>query len=210
MSDVCIALVISATVLGLYSLYGMTYKKIESCSLDKIQSLLHPDIEFSSFNVTTEDGYILRIFRLRHKLLLKKELPVIYMQHGLGASAASFLVNERHLAPAYIMLDHGHEVWLGNSRGNYYSLGHEDLEVNTPDFWDFSFQNLVHDLLPKIELVLEESKKEKVVFFGHSQGCTSVLAGLAEPLDWISKKLDSKISQVYCFAPVVYTVSSKY
>ena len=47
-------------------------------------------------------------------------------------------------------------MWLGNARGNIYSLNHTTLTTNDKEFWDFSFQEMAEvDLPAMVEHVLK-------------------------------------------------------
>jgi predicted acyl esterase len=47
--------------------------------------------------------------------------------------------NRKEVAPAFVLVEHGYDVWLGNSRGNKYSKGHIDPKLSDKDYWAFSF-----------------------------------------------------------------------
>jgi len=39
----------------------------------------------------------------------------------------------------YALADAGYDVWIGNTRGNIYSLGHVNYTYFDSEFWDFSW-----------------------------------------------------------------------
>jgi len=64
--------------------------------------------------VVTEDGYILKIFRVKLiKEKFKKKKGVIFFMHGIVDSSDAWIVNGEK-SPAYIALHQGYDVWMGN------------------------------------------------------------------------------------------------
>ncbi|KAI1307599.1 Lysosomal acid lipase/cholesteryl ester hydrolase [Halotydeus destructor] len=146
--------------------------------------------------VTTQDGYILTMHRIVNPFYSEVKKRPIILQHGLLGSSAGWLINEDgpwanstdeiSLIPD-IMVNgscgnnigfelslRGYDVWMPNSRGNFYSLDHLSLNSSGPNswhYWEFSFDELIkYDLPATIDYVRKETDSETVGYVGHSQG----------------------------------------
>ena len=67
--------------------------------------------------VTTSDGYILNIHRLPNPNATK----TIFLQHGILASSWCWLSSSQY-APAVLLYRQGYEIFLGNNRGNIFTI----------------------------------------------------------------------------------------
>ena len=96
---------------------------------------------FESHPVTTKDGYILNVYRIRDSST-KANAPVVFLQHGIVDSADCWIMNYADVAPAFQLVKAGYDVWLGNQRGTKYSMGHKTLSNKSKEYWEFSFTEM--------------------------------------------------------------------
>ncbi|XP_045761308.1 lipase 3-like [Maniola jurtina] len=124
--------------------------------------------------VTTEDGYLLTVFRILPKCPLAQQFPVI-LGHGVIDSSDTWILTGPKTALGYILSNNCYDVWAVNYRGNIYSRKHLRLDPDKDRaYWEFSFdENGNYDLPAVINYVLSATKKLKVYYVGHSQGSTN-------------------------------------
>lgn len=123
---------------------------------------------FEEHEVTTEDGYILKIHRVATDFAHRK--PPVFLQHGMISSSENFMLNSND-SLAFQIARAGYDVWLGNNRGSIYSKKHISLDYHTMDskFFDYSFYELgKYDLPAQVNHVLQSTGNEKLTYIGHS------------------------------------------
>lgn len=155
------------------------------------------------YDVTTEDGYILGVFRIPGTAANPSPVgkPVVFVQHGLLCSSADWVVMGPGKALAYLLADAGYDVWLGNARGNTNSRRHITLNPDTSShFWDFSWHEIgVYDLPAMIDFTLSRTGASSLHYAGHSQGTTSFfIMGSLRP------EYNAKIRSMHALAPVAF------
>ncbi|XP_038064867.1 lysosomal acid lipase/cholesteryl ester hydrolase-like [Patiria miniata] len=167
--------------------------------------------------VTTADGFILGLQRIPHgrnetgvhsstaqainatePSTNTTKRPVVFLQHGLLCSSTNWLTNLANQSFAYILADAGFDVWLGNVRGNVYSMGNTHLSSDSNEFWDWSWDQMAeYDLPAMVDLALEVSGQDQLYYVGHSQGSLMAFAGLSK-----NKELEKKIKMFFALGPV--------
>merc|ERR1719326_2394408 len=88
-------------------------------------------------NITTPDGFVLQTARIpSQKTFNNTKLPV-FLMHGFITSAIDW-VSQPYTTDnlPYMLSDAGYDVWLGNNRGNVFSVHNERLDMNSVEFWD--------------------------------------------------------------------------
>ena len=94
----------------------------------------------SQHQVVTDDGYILNIWRIDGPLVddkkkdYTKKKPIL-MQHGLEADMMQWMYASPDVSPALVLARAGYDVWMGNNRGTFYSLGHTTLSNKDKEYW---------------------------------------------------------------------------
>ena len=182
---------------------------ITQCSYTIFLSLIQEyNYPFEVHSVTTEDGHILQVFRIQAqgtKIVSGK--PVVFLQHGLTDSADDWVINTPSRSLGLVLADRGYDVWLGNSRGNKYSLA-TTRKMSTKEFWAYSFQQMgLYDVPANIKYVLGRTGQKTLDWIGHSQGTAQVFVALTDPTtrDYVN----SKIRKFIALAPIVYLSNSK-
>lgn len=106
---------------------------------------------------------------------------------------------------AYILSDQGYDVWLGNNRGNRYSINHTTYNPfgsfkDRRHYWSFSWHEMgMYDLPAMIDYVLNETKQIKLQYFAHSQGSTAFFVMTSEKPEY-----NEKIEMMHALAPVAF------
>ncbi|XP_053609806.1 lipase 1-like [Plodia interpunctella] len=153
------------------------------------------DLDCAIYDVTTEDGYILKLFHIPGN----KSSPVLVI-HGVLDSADSFILRGNSSLTA-ILHKNGYDVWVGNARGSRYGRRHETLNPDADkSFWSFSFHEIgYYDLPAMIDFVLDKTKMVSLSAIGHSQGNqVFYVLGAARP------DYNKKIRVLIALAPICY------
>lgn len=149
----------------------------------------------SQYQVVTEDGYVLTLYRLPGR----SRIPILLM-HGLLDSSDTWLARG-NTSVAITLANNGFDVWLANSRGNRHSRRHKYFDPDSnPAFWQFSFHEMgYYDLPAIIDAILEETNASNLTAIGHSQGNTMFYV-----LGSTRKEYNSKVNMLIALAPVAY------
>ena len=84
-------------------------------------------------------------------------------------------------SPAFLIANAGYDVFLGNTRGNFYSRKHKNQDPDKDtEFWNFTWVEMGrYDITKMVDYVLKVTKVKKLAYVGHSQGTTQMFVGLS-------------------------------
>ncbi|XP_022827914.1 gastric triacylglycerol lipase-like [Spodoptera litura] len=143
----------------------------------------------------TEDGYILNFHRI--PMRNGKAGAAVFLMHGILESSDTWMLLGPNKALAYLLADHGFDVWLGNSRGNKYCEKHVTLNNTLSEFWHFSWEEIaVKDLPAMIDYILQKTGLTSLYYVGHSQGTTTGYVLCA-----MKPEYNDKINIMFSLAP---------
>ena len=161
------------------------------------ENALYPDFarltaeygyDFETYQVKTEDGWHLTLFRIKGNIDLhsseehQHKLPLL-MVHGAIDSAFGF-ISRGIFGKVWTlqMLEKGYDVWLHNARGVTYSdKNDKDGEWSLNERWSFTWADMgYYDLPASIDKIIEVTLAPKVTVIGHSMGTSQMLYALAK------------------------------
>jgi len=161
--------------------------------------MLSAGYDFEEHDILTEDGYILKAWRIPGKLsedteVRKLRKPII-LQHGLLDTSFTFIMIQTNLTLSSILVENGFDVWLTNSRGNLFSLGHTNPEYDSNFFfsiyWVFTFHEMVkYDITANVFYIKSVTNYEKIDYIGHSQGTVQYFISYAINPYFIEENID--------------------
>nr|XP_014283537.1 lipase 3-like [Halyomorpha halys] len=126
----------------------------------------------TNYEVITEDGYSLWLFRIGNN-----SGPPVLLQHGVMVAADSWITRtDPKKSLVFMMLKRGFDVWLSNERGTVFNEYSLDYPKTDPRFWNFSFdQSGYYDTPAFVDTVLEVRNATKLFYIGHSLGTVTFL-----------------------------------
>ncbi|XP_044259499.1 lipase member K-like isoform X1 [Tribolium madens] len=138
---------------------------------EQTAKIIEKHIGFSeTYNVTTEDGYILTLFRIPRQ----RPKGVAILQHPVTTDSIVW-VGQSNESLAFLLWSFGYDIWLPNHRGTYFSRKHVNLTTSDAKFWDFSFHEIgLFDYKTIIDFVKMKTGS-KIVFISHSMSTTASL-----------------------------------
>ncbi|KAG8384959.1 hypothetical protein BUALT_Bualt04G0172400 [Buddleja alternifolia] len=152
------------------------------------------------FEVKTDDGYILSVQRIPEGRAGGggPNRPPVLLQHGILVDGVTWLLNSPQESLAMMLADNGFDLWISNTRGTRFSRRHVTLDPSNPEYWNWSWDDLVtHDLPSVINLVFTQTA-QKIHYVGHSMGTLIALASFAE-----GKEID-KVKSAALLSPIAY------
>ena len=172
---------------------------------DQVKLLGYPCEKHS---VQTEDGFLLGAIRMPPKRT--PSAGIVILQHGLLDSAVTWVANARPQQNLACQLhDAGYDAWLGNSRGNHYSMRNvnfpngPDGAANANEYWESidMDQMAEYDIPAMIGYVLLRGAPHHrtiAAYVGHSQGTWQAFAAFSS---W-HKGMAAAVDLFVALAPV--------
>uniref|UniRef100_A0A336MLS0 CSON003432 protein n=1 Tax=Culicoides sonorensis TaxID=179676 RepID=A0A336MLS0_CULSO len=166
--------------------------------LHKLRQIKDDGYVPKTYKVKTQDGFILRVVRIKNRSSYYKPRGVVFLMHCLMCSCGCFIAGGNQ-SLAYNFVNAGYDVWMGNARGTRFSQQHLKYTTDDPEYWNYSLHELgTIDVPTMMEFVLKRTGVAKLQYVGHSQGGALFLIMAAT-----HPKLISRVKAVFLMAPAM-------
>ncbi|NXK58574.1 LICH hydrolase, partial [Sylvietta virens] len=171
------------------------------CFMNVSEIIRYHGFPCEEYEVTTEDGYILGVFRIpagRNSQNTGKK-PAVLLHHGILTDSIYWIANLPNNSLGFILADAGYDVWLGNSRGDTWSLKHKSLKPCQKHFWQYSFDEMgKYDIPAELNFIMNKTGQKDVFYIAHSEGAAAGFIAFSTYPD-----LSQKIKAFFALGPVV-------
>lgn len=78
---------------------------------------------------------------------------------GINCASDGFIANYENSSLAFYLANNDFDVWIMNNRGNKYDVDHhknKSLDKKSKEYWDFSFEEMALEDLPKVIEYIEK------------------------------------------------------
>ena len=138
----------------------------------------NPSYEIDEYQVTTPDGYILKLFRINLPEHAKQNLQdksktskVMFLIHPFSTCSDCWFMCDTKRAMGSYFVNRGYDVWAFNQRGNKYSKGHVDKDIHPRDYYRYTMDEPATIDIPSCyEKIMEVTGKDQITLAGYSMG----------------------------------------
>lgn len=172
---------------------------------DEVLDIIKSSGYRGTFNeVTTEDGYILGVHRIRSRHKNSKKFPV-FLMHGFLTTPISFFISTTRNSLPFMLADSGYDVFMGSRRGTKFSTNHKNLSTESKEFWNFTWHQIgIYDLKAMIDFTLSATNSSKCFYVGYSQANTELLVLLSTRTEYNKKIIQAHMMSIAAALPNIH------